>query len=179
MDLRYFLRDMTVKKYMLMFSAVMMAALGLGGCVGYSNQSLYTQNVATIYVEMFQNESFRRNAEYVVTDALAKRIEVETPYKIVSSKSRADSVISGTITSMDENVLAGERETGRPLEKQFIIRAKFSWKNLKTGELIIENEVVKASGSYSEFLDQEVDYAKSLAANKIAERILEKMQLDW
>lgn len=164
---------------MLLFSAAMIVAMGLGGCAGYSNQSLYTQDVTTVYVEMFQNQTFRRDAEYVITDALAKRIEAETPYKIVSDMNRADSVISGTITSMGENVLAGERETGRPLEKQFIIEAKFSWKNLKNGELIVENEAVKASGSYSEFLSQEIDYAKSLAANKVAERIIEKMQLDW
>ena len=45
-------------------------------------------------------------------DDLAKRIEAETPYKIISSRDRADTLMTGQITSIGSSVLTSERETG-------------------------------------------------------------------
>jgi hypothetical protein len=146
---------------------------------GYSNQWLYPQNVESVYVEMFENESFRRGFEYELTDAVAKRIEAETPYKIVSDRDLADSVISGKIVSLDDEVLSMERETGRPLEKQADVAAVFNWKNLKTGQLMVENVGVREAMSYSPWLNQGYAYGSEVAVNRLAERIVEKMQVKW
>lgn len=83
------------------------------GCSGYSNKSLYSQDIKSVYVEMFDNTTFQRDLEYDLTDAIAKRIEAETPYKIISDRSRADTVLSGKITAIDTSPLTIERETGR------------------------------------------------------------------
>jgi hypothetical protein len=151
---------------------------GMAGC-DYSDESLYPGQVSSVYVEMFDSASFRRGHEYVLTDALAKRIEAETPYKIISNRNRADTVLSGYITAVDETILADEQQTGLPLEKQFEITAVVSWKNLKTGELIIDSETASAAASFSEFQDQGTEYASRLAANRLAERIVEMMQKSW
>jgi hypothetical protein len=159
------------------------ACMLIGGCGrsqgGYTDQSLYPQNVQTVYVEMFENESFRRGLEYELTDAVAKRIEAETPYKIVSDRDIADSVISGKIKAINEAVLSMERQTGRPLEKQATVAAVVSWKNLKTGQLFIENVKVKEAMSFSAWLNQGEDYGSAVAANRLAERIVEQMQVKW
>ena len=157
----------------------LLAAVLFAGCSGYSNQPLYTDSVKSIYVEMFDNTTFRRDLEYDLTDAIAKRIEAETPYKIVSDKSRADTVLSGKITSIDNSVLTVERETGRALESQAEVTAQFNWKNLKTGQYLLENSTAAATASYSEFQEQSFDYASKTAANKLAERIVEQMQTKW
>ena len=146
---------------------------------GYSNQSLFTDRVSSVYVEMFDNKSFERGVEYELTDALAKRIEAETPYKIISSTDRADTVISGQIVSIGKSALSSERETGRALEKEVELRAVVSWKNLKTGELLIDNKSVSASASYSEWQNQSLDYASTLAANNLARKIVELMEKEW
>jgi len=156
--------------------------LGLCGCSemsGYSNESLFPNEVSSVYVEMFDNRSFRRGVEYELTDALAKRIEAETPYKIISSRDRADTVISGQIIQVSESVLSSEREIGRALEKEVELRAVVNWKNLKTGELLIDNKTVLASASYSEWQNQDFGYAASLAANNLARRIVELMEKEW
>ena len=157
----------------------LLAAVLFAGCGGYSNQPLYTNSVKSIYVEMFDNTTFQRDLEYDLTDAIAKRIEAETPYKIVSDKSRADTVLSGKITGIGGSVLTIERETGRALESQAEVTAQFSWKNLKTGEYLLENSTAAATASYSEFQQQSFDYASKTAANKLAERIVEQMQTKW
>jgi hypothetical protein len=155
------------------------AAVLFAGCSGYSNKPLYSQDIKSVYVEMFDNETFRRDLEYDLTDAIAKRIETETPYRIVSDKSRADTVLTGKITAINDSVLTIERSTGRPLEEQAEITAKFNWKNLRTGEYLLENSTATATASYSEFQEQSFDYASKTAANKLAERIVEQMQTGW
>jgi len=152
---------------------------GCGEMNGYSNESLFPERVGSVYVEMFENQSLWRGVEYELTDALAKRIEAETPYKIVSSRDRADTVISGRISSVGQSVLSIERKTGRALEKEVELRAVVNWKNLKTGELLIDNRSVSASASYSELQDQGFNYASSLAANNLARRVVELMERQW
>ena len=128
-----------------MLTLVAALCAGLCGCTGpggYSNESLYPQNVSTVYVKMFDNRSFFRGVEYELTDALAKRVETDTPYKVVSSVDRADTVLSGYITDIEETTLTVERETGRALEKEVMLNAKVSWKDLGTGDYLIENRSV-------------------------------------
>lgn len=149
------------------------------GCSGYSNQSLYNDKVRSVYVEMFDNSTFQRDLEYDLTDAIAKRIDAETPYRIISDKSRADSVLSGKITGISHSALTIERQSGRALENQAEVSAEFSWKNLKTGQYLIKSSTASATASYSEFQQQSPNYASKTAANKLAERIVEQMQIEW
>jgi hypothetical protein len=146
---------------------------------GYSNESLFPENVNSVYVKMFDNRSFRRGVEYELTDALAKCIEAETPYKIISNRNRADTVISGQIVQISESVLTAERETGRALEREVQLWAVVNWKNLKTGELLIDNRSVSASATYSEWQNQGFSYASTLAANNLSRKIVELMEKQW
>jgi hypothetical protein len=157
--------------------AVLISA-GCGGC-GYSNQSLFPRDVESIHIEMFDNRTFRRGIEYTLSDALAKRIESDTPYKIISDKDRTDSVMSGQLVSANESILTLERETGRALEKEVILSAVVNWKNLRTGRIMLNNETVTATASYSDLLHQDFTYASSVAANKLAQKIVEAMEDNW
>lgn len=157
-------------------------ALGFSGCThlgGYSSQSIFPQEIDTVYLEMFDNQTFRRGAEYELTDALSKRIEVETPYKIVSNRDRADTVMSGQIVSIGEAALSTDRESGLILEKEVALTARINWKNLKTGDLLIDNLSLSATASYSEYQLQDIKYASNLAANNLARKIVELMEVKW
>jgi hypothetical protein len=152
------------------------------GCAvisGYSNEPLFPQDVSSVCLEMFDNQSFRRGVEFELSDALAKRIEADTPYKLISSRDRADTLLTGQIVSIDESVLTIERELGLALEKQVQLKAVVSWKNLKTGQLLIDNQSVCAQATFSEFQKQDFGFASSLAANKLARNIVELMQKKW
>lgn len=158
-----------------------LTCLGFLGCEfgGYSNEPLFPADVHSVYVEMFENQSFWRGVETELTDALSKRIEAETPYKIITSRNRADSVISGQISSINQAVLSIERQTGVAMEKEVQVQAVVNWQNLKTGELLIDSRSVSASGSYSELQGQSFKYASSLAANNLARRVVELMEKKW
>jgi hypothetical protein len=152
---------------------------GCAGSTGYTNASLFPADITSVYVEMFDNRSFRRGVEYLLTDALAKRIEVQTPYKIVSDRDQADSVISGQLVTIGEGMLTIERETGRALEKEVLLTAVVNWKNLKTGQLMLNNETVTAATNFSQFQNQDFTYASSVAANKLAGNIVQLMENPW
>ena len=158
---------------------VLSGACGCAALKGYSNKSLFPDNVKSVCLEMFDNQSFWRGVEYELSDALSKRIETETPYKIISDRNRADTVINGQIVSIGESALTIDRETGRVLEKEVELVAVVNWKNLNTGQLLINNQTVSSSASYSEYQMQDFKYGSSLAANKLARKIVELMEQKW
>lgn len=160
-------------------AAIVTTFSGCAGLGGYSNETLFPDDVHSVRLEMFDNRSFRRGVEYELSDALAKRIETETPYKIVSSQDRTDSVISGQLVSISESALTIEREIAEPLEKEVVLTAVVTWKDLNTGRLMINSRRVTAAASYSEFQNQDFTYASALAANKLAQRIVELMESNW
>ncbi len=168
--------------YGLMACVLVTVCFGLCSCskiTGYYNSSLYPQDVRSVCLEMFDVQSFRRGVEYELSDALAKRIEADTPYKIISSPDRADTVMNGKIESIGSSVLSIEREGGQALENEVELRVVINWKNLKTGELLIDNELVVARATYSSFQNQDFNYGSALAANNVAQRIVELMQKKW
>jgi hypothetical protein len=156
--------------------------LSLCGCAdlaGYTDESLFPSDVQSVRLEMFDNQTFRRGIEYELSDALAKRIEVDTPYKIVTDPDRADTVMGGQIVSIDELALATDRELGTVLESEVQVRAVVHWKNLKTGELMIDYLQASAATSYSTLQMQDFKYASSVAANNLARKIVELMEASW
>ena len=132
-----------------MSSLVFCAAISGCSLKGYSNNWIYPKGVTTVYVEMFDTGSFRRGYEYILTDAICKRIEAQTPYKIVSDMDRADTVLSGQMLGISKSTLATDRFSSRPLESEANTVVTVNWKNLRTGELLINNERTHAFASFS------------------------------
>jgi hypothetical protein len=84
-------------------TSAIVAALGvtpLGGCAPYRMgvDSLYSCKVRTVYVPVFESNSFRRNLGERLTEAVQKEIEQRTPFKVVGNPD-ADSVLTGRIMS--------------------------------------------------------------------------------
>jgi hypothetical protein len=168
--------------FILFCAQIAPVCIALSGCTkiaGYSNDPMFSEKTASVYLEMFDNKSFYRGVEYKLSDALSKRIEAEAPYKIVSSIDRADTLITGQIISINEHALTVDRDMGRILEKELQIKAVINWKNLKTGELLVNNKSVAATASYCEYQNQDISYASALAANKLAQKIVELMENQW
>jgi hypothetical protein len=169
-------------KYFYFVLAVAAAAgltgCGQGGAAGYQNTWLHPQEISSVYVEMFDTGGFRRGYEFELTDAVCKRIEAQSPYKIVSDRSLADSILSGTVTA-GSGVVAGDRYTGRALERETFVQVRVTWKNLKTGRLMLDNEMVYASASYADQLGQTFDSAAGAALNKAAQKVVELMEQPW
>ena len=146
---------------------------------GYTNRSLYRADVGTVFVEMFDSESFRRGIEYELTHALVGQLELHSPYKVVSDRRKADTILYGSINQVTERRLARQRELDRPLANEVVLVATFSWKDLRSADILIEDEKVRVSGDYVAFLGAGRDSAAREAANEMAVRIVEAMEEEW
>ena len=99
----------------------------LAGCAGYQigNQSLYPTDIQTVYVPMFESNSFRRNLGERLTEAVIKEIELKTPYKVVATPD-ADSVLTGRSSSETKRVVA-ENRYDDPRQIEVSMQVQVSW----------------------------------------------------
>ena len=170
------------KTILLLISAVLFI---LAGCdsvnpeKGYSTASLYDDRIDTVCVEMFDSMSFRKGIEFELTNALVQRIAANTPYKIRANKKDADSVIYGKIVDVSERVLSHQRQLDRPMQEQLIVIAEVTWKDLRTGKLLIDRQRYRFSGHYASLQNDSLMVASQEAVNKIAIEIVESMEQGW
>jgi hypothetical protein len=159
----------------------------LTGCAGYQigNQSLYPLEVHTVYVPMFESNSFRRNLGERLTEAVVKEIENRTPYKVVNDPN-ADSVLTGRIVSENKRVLVPDL-TGDAREIQVGMRVEVSWTDRKgrmlrpADSLPCPTEITDVSGTADVVpeVGQSVAVAQQQAICKMAEQIVGLMEKPW
>lgn len=151
-----------------------------GGCqtLGYSDKTVYPEQIRTVSIQAFENKTFYRDIEFDLTSALAKLIETRTPYKIVSDPDRADSVISGQIVQIDQMGTYVDTRTGRVQESDIVVRAVINWKDLASGQVLLNSQPVEALASRI-LASQDLTYGLRLAVNRLAEQIVQMMEKAW
>jgi hypothetical protein len=138
----------------------------------------FPQNVRTVYVEMFQSREFRRGLEFTLTEALQKRILQDTPYKI-ADKSIADTMISGEVLEVRQNTLGRNYYTGQPRQTQATFIIRFQWKDMRNGQILVDQPRFMQSVEYIPPAGQTFDNAADKALDELAERIVEQMMAPW
>jgi hypothetical protein len=128
---------------------------------------------------MFESRTFYRQIEFELTRAVCQQLELHSPYKIVSDRQRADTILSGVIRNVNQNVQANQRDLDRPLEMEMIWTVHVTWKDLRSGEFILENHPVKISGQFAPFLGSGPQGAEKKIAEEAARCIMEAMEAPW
>lgn len=152
------------------------AAVVNTGC-GYSTERPFRRDIQSVHVEMFDSKEFRRELEFKLTESLAKRIEMDTPYRI-ATRERADSVLSGEIVRVDQRTLGTDFETDRPRELASTVVVNWRWKNLKTGEIQDMPRQVYTT-SYIPPVGESFDTATVRGLDGLAEQIVASMESGW
>jgi hypothetical protein len=157
--------------------AVAALALMMGSC-GYTSKGLYNSSVRTVSVPVFANKTFRREWEFKLTEAIDKNIENRTPYKLASTKD-ADTELTGTIVEMEQNVLTRRVGTILPRETEVVVVVDFTWKDLRSGRVIVERKNFNRSSTEIMQIGERVADAEQLAIERLAAAIVEQMQSEW
>jgi hypothetical protein len=162
-------------------------SLFLCGCAGYQigNQSLFPQEVHTIYVPVFKSNSFRRNLGERLTEAVVKEIQRVTPYKL-TDEAHADTILSGAIIQESKTVLVPDL-SGDAREVQTAINVQVSWTDrngvkLRDDKCIpLPPEIADVSGTSDLVpeVGQSVATAQQEAICRIAEQIVGLMEKPW
>jgi outer membrane lipopolysaccharide assembly protein LptE/RlpB len=156
---------------------LLLAAVGLSSC-GYTSHSLYNTAVHTISVPIFVNKTFRREWEFRLTEAIDKNIEYRTPYKLTRERS-ADTVLTGEIVEIQENVLTRRYGTILPRENQITIVVNFTWRDVRTGRVLVERRNFNRSATEIPKIQERVEDAEQLAVERLAAAIVDQLQTDW
>ncbi len=156
---------------------VLTLGAGVAGC-SYQTRPPFPRNVGTVYVEMFQSREFRRNLEFMFTEALQKRILQDTPYRI-ADKNNADTILSGEILNVHQAVLGRIYQTGQPREQQATFVIRFSWKDLRTGQVLIDQPRFVQSVEYIPPVGEDFYQASTRGLDELAERLVQQMMEAW
>jgi hypothetical protein len=157
------------------------------GCAGYQigSQTLYPANIRTVFVPVFQSDSFRRQLGERITEAVVKRIESTTPLKVVG-RADADSVLQGRLIS-ESKILITENayDEGRDVEVDW--RVEVSWTD-RQGRTLGSNMLqpvppvlltVSGSGHFMPEAGQSLATAQRDAIDQLAKLIVEQMEMPW
>jgi outer membrane lipopolysaccharide assembly protein LptE/RlpB len=149
---------------------------------GYTTKSQYLQNVRTVAVPIWTRgkEVYRRELEMQLTEAIVKRLELSTPYK-VTDKTRADTELRGTIENVSQRVLSFNPDTGQAREKEITFTVSFTWTDLRSGKVLTRRKNFRQAGSYIPLAPLGEDFFQGSedVVNKLAQRIVEQLEVDW
>ena len=86
---------------------------GEDGFFGWHMQAPYdTSEVKTVFV-YFKTQTFRRDLQLMLTEAVTKEINMRTPFRVVGKPEQADSILKGVITVTDKNLVVEAPRTCR------------------------------------------------------------------
>jgi hypothetical protein len=165
---------------LLLLASVALVTLALAPGCGYTTKQVFPEQVQSIYLPIFQNRSFYRGVEFDLTEALAKEIELRTPYKI-AQQGAADSTLTGTIVSVDQTRLSRTRPGGLPQEMEVRVVVDLDWKDGRTGKIIRQRRGLTAAGRYIPVRKAGEQYqtGQHEAVDRMAQEIVAVMRGDW
>lgn len=156
---------------------MLVLALWVTGC-GYSTRRPFPEGIRTVHVEMAQSREFRRDLEFDLTEAIVKRIEMDTPYAIADAGD-ADTVLTCEILEVRTRGLADEFGTRRPREVASSVFVRLRWKDQRTGKTLLERPRFSFTTSYLPSVGETFRTGSIRAMDGLAEQIVEAMESPW
>jgi len=144
---------------------------------GYTSPSLIDQNVQSVYVPIFDNDTFRRDLEYDLTKAIKEEILFGTQLKIVDEK-HADTILTGILKDVQENVLI-ENPDAVTVESRVNVFVQFSWLDQRTGRILIDKQNVAASAEFIATRNEDIRTGEIEAFVNTARKIINLMERKW
>ncbi|HSU69746.1 MAG TPA: LptE family protein [Tepidisphaeraceae bacterium] len=145
---------------------------------GYQWHSLYREDIQTVAVPVFVNRSFQRGLEVELTKSVIHQMETHTPYKVVSPD-RADTILEGEIVEARTATYSTDAFTALPQEQSMVLVVNFTWKNLRTGQILVERRGFDQRAAYFPTLGEGVTVGQEQATDRLGLDIVQELQADW
>ena len=145
---------------------------------GWHWGGLYRDNIHSVAVPIFTSRDYHRGVEFQLTDALAKKIEEFTPYK-VEPRERADTVLEGEIVSVTPTPQTINPFTNTPQETQYSLVVNFTWRDLRTGRVLASRQNFEQTTSYFPYLGEGQYIASQSNVELLALGIVNTMEGPW
>lgn len=168
-----------MKRVILRLSATLVAgsAIVTTGC-GYSTARPFRSDIQSIHVEMFHSKEFRRELEFRLSEAIVKRIEMDTPYRIAPQRT-ADALLTGEVLSVVNRTFGDDFNLDRPREIGSTVTVRFRLQDMRTGEILVERPRFVYQTSYIPPVGETFTQGMTRALDGMAEQIVETMESGW
>jgi len=173
-------------------ACLLIASLAIGGCgyhwsdnagtgastdPDYAWKGLYRQDVKTVAVPIFTNRTFYRGVEFGLTKAVINQLESRTPYK-VAPKEQADTILEGQI--VNAQVISQSRsQAGIPQEQLYIVIVNFTWKDLRTGQILVTRHNFGQTSPYYPTLGEDQFAGSQQNLEQLGLAVVEELQANW
>ena len=148
----------------------------ISGC-GYSNKSLISRKINSIYIPIFENETFRKGLEFDLTIAVKDEIMSNTKLRI-AKKGNADTILTGKIQKVTESMLSSNVEDNI-VEGRVTIYVDVKLVDRRTGRTLIEEKNVKQSAEYIVKRGENIKTASRESLTLLAETIVGHLEEKW
>jgi hypothetical protein len=172
---------------------IILLTLACGGCLGLHYQvgtkTLFGQDVQTVYVPIFKTDGVRRDLGERLTEAVCKRIEARSPYKVVS-KVNADSILEGEIVIRSKGVMI-TAPSDDPRQISMNIAVNIRWKDRRNrnirefDEMPLDISWNNAEGMINSTVLLMPEYGQSEMTSEqrqieaVADQIVGMMEMPW
>ena len=146
----------------------------VSGC-GYSQKSLFSRNINTIYISIFENNTFARGIEFDIAKAVKDEIMSRTSLRIVQ-KDSADTILTGKIGDSAQAALSQSRDN--IVESAVSITAEITLLDTRTGRVLIGGG---AGGGAAFIVDrgENVQSATEEAIAILARDLVNQLEEEW
>ncbi|HYC99800.1 MAG TPA: LPS assembly lipoprotein LptE [Phycisphaerales bacterium] len=147
---------------------------------GYSFEPSFRNDVTTVSVPVWQNNTFYNGLEAKLAQALVTELSRSTPYKVTSS-GNAGTVLEGTITSVELRDLSTGRETGLVQELSLEVVCDFAWKDTRSGKALAARRNFSAARSFvpANGARERIEIGENAAVQQLARDIVAEMRSGW
>lgn len=178
-------RPRAVRLHAGVFIAAALGALVLCACAsdpkdGYAWTSSYDRDIRTVAVPIFQNPTFTRGIETELTDAVIKEIQSQTPWRVAQG-GEAQTELSGALVDSRLRSLSTNRDTGLVQELDTEITVDFSFKDRRTGKVIVARKNFTAAESFdpSRPVGERLEAGQHAVVQRLARDIVAELRSTW
>ena len=164
--------------------SLLLSIISIAGC-GYTLGTQAVHGVRTVHVPVFKSATFRRNLDYLLTEAVQREIRTRTPYRLDDAET-ADTILKGRIVDIRKNPLS-ETRYDDPRELQLMVGAEVTWVDRRSGQILQQQTfpigpslTQQASNvSFAPEVGHSLATAQQEAAQRLASQIVDLMEVPW
>jgi hypothetical protein len=150
-----------------------------GFCGWHFHAPFDTSEVKTVAV-FIKSQSFRRDLQQMLTEAVIKEINLRTPYRVVGQHEKADTVLTGIITQEGKNlVVEAPTNFARELNGTITIQVKWMHNPPSDAELNALPTVVTETINWVPEVGETVLSAHNHITQSLAKQIVDMMEKPW
>ncbi|MFB3430221.1 MAG: LPS assembly lipoprotein LptE [Phycisphaerales bacterium] len=147
---------------------------------GYAFDSAYDSSVRTVAVPIFDNPTYEHGLEFELTEAIIKEIHRSTPWRVID-RERAQTELSGAITSADLRALGTDSETGLIEQYAYDLGVTFEFRDRRDGRVLVARRNFRAAEAFvpDRLAGERLEFGQRATIDQLARDIVAELRSGW